>query len=705
MSKEKDLSDPVQYIKGVGPFRARLLARLGIKTLRDALFSIPYRYEDRSSIKKIIHLRPNEFMTVTGRVRQTRIVSPNPRLKIFELVISDSSGIFTAKWFNQGYLEKVFNRDDEVVLYGLIKLNYRGTGLEMVNPEYEILNGDDSEQMQTNIHTGRIVPIYRLTEGLSQKQMRNIMYSILNACQQHISEDPMPLDILQRHKLPAFSESIQNIHFPSADISLDDLNRGTTVYHRRLVFDELFTFQTGLAIMKKDSLTNKGISFAAHGMLIKKLMSRLPFKLTAAQQRVLQEIKKDMNSDVPMNRLVQGDVGSGKTIVAVSAMLIAVENGYQAALMAPTEILAVQHYINISQMLKEIDVKVHLITGSIKLKGKKKIAETIKTDEANILIGTHALIQENVSFEKLGLVVIDEQHRFGVVQRATLKKKGLNPDTIVMTATPIPRTLAMTLYGDLDCSVIDELPPGRTPIQTMLFDESERTMNEIYRLIETETKNGRQVYFVYPLIEESEKIDLESAIEGAKALQKRFSHLKVGLIHGRMKAEEREDIMGRFKDGSINILVSTTVIEVGIDVPNATLMIIKHAERFGLAQLHQLRGRVGRGSSRSYCVLLQHKSTEDSRKRLGVMVRTTDGFIIAEEDLKIRGQGEFFGTKQSGVPDFKVTNLFRDVKILEDARREAFLFIEKNKNLNDYPGLKKYFMDFWGKKIELSKVG
>ncbi len=702
MPAEKDLSDPVQYIKGVGPFRAGLLARLGIRTLKDALFCLPYRYEDRSSIKRIIHLKPNEFKTVTGRVLQTRIITPKPRFKIFELIITDGSGIFTAKWFNQPYLEKVFNRKDEVVLYGLTKPNYNNTGLEMVNPEYEILTGDDNDFGQANIHTGRIVPIYGLTEGLSQKQMRNIMHTILNVCRVHIS-DPMPEDIIQMHKLLALRESIEHIHFPPAGVSLDDLNRGTTPYHRRLVFDELFTFQMGLALMKKGGLTMKGIPFNVRGMLVDRLLSSLPFKLTSAQQRVIQDIRDDMKSSLQMNRLIQGDVGSGKTIVAVAAMLTVVENGYQAALMAPTEILAVQHYINISQMLRNIGVKVKLITGSSKLDGKKKITESIKAVDANILIGTHALIQENVSFEKLGLVVIDEQHRFGVVQRATLREKGLIPDTIVMTATPIPRTLALTLYGDLDCSVIDELPPGRTPIRTMLFDA--KTKDEIYRLIDVETKKGRQVYFVYPIIDESEKIDLKSAITGAKGLQERFPHLKVGLIHGRMKADEREDIMGKFKDGLIDILVSTTVIEVGIDVPNATLMIIIHAERFGLAQLHQLRGRVGRGSERSYCALLHYKSTEDSRKRLGVMVKTTDGFIIAEEDLKIRGQGEFFGTKQSGMPDFKVTNLFRDVGILEEARKEAFSFIEKNKTLNNYPGLKKSFSDFWGKRIELSKVG
>lgn len=705
MNKGKDLSAPIQYLKGVGPFRSKLLARLGINTLRDALFYLPYRYEDRSSIKKIIHLKSNQFNTVIGKVIKTSIKVPQsykkPSLKIFELIISDGSGIITAKWFNQPYLEKVFKAKDEVVLYGMVKLNYWETGFEMVNPEYEILSGDDSEPVQSNIHTGRIVPIYRLTDGLSQKQMRNIMYSIMNIAIPYIV-DPIPTEVIQKHKLPELKESIENVHFPSADLSIDELNKGVSLYHKRLVFDELFTFQIGLALMKKGDAAQKGISFSPNYRLINVLLSKLTFKLTSAQQRVFTEIIKDMKSDIPMNRLIQGDVGSGKTIVALLAMLACVESGYQAAMMVPTEILAEQHYINISNMLKDIGVKVQLITGSKKMNSKKKIIDVITNEQADIVVGTHALIQENINFEKLGLIVIDEQHRFGVIQRASLRKKGLNPDTIVMTATPIPRTLALTLYGDLDYSIIDELPPNRNPIITILLDKKRE--NHRFKLIEDEIKKGGQVYIVYPLIDQSEKIDLESAIAGAEDIKKRFPDVTVGLIHGRMKAEEREYIMQKFKDGDIKILVSTTVIEVGVDVPRASLMIIMNAERFGLAQLHQLRGRVGRGNSQSYCILLQHKANEDARKRLNVMVETTDGFVIAEEDLNIRGHGEFLGTKQSGMPDFKVTNLFRDAKILEKARKEAFTFIEKNHSLNTYPELKKSLQDFWGDRIELLKT-
>ncbi len=700
---EKDLSSPVQYIKGVGPQRARLLARLGIKTIRDALFYLPYRYEDRSSTKKIAHLRPEELNAVTGKILKADVITPNPRrpkLKIFELIISDGSGIIRGKWFNQLYLKKLFKPGQEVVLYGTVKYNYWGTGFEIINPEYEMLDEIDNDEPQPNsvqIHTGRIAPIYRLTEGLSQKQIRSIMYSVMNHSVSGL-QDPMPHEIIKAYNLPSLRESLSNVHFPDVKSSLGDLNRGASPYHQRLAFDELFTLQLGLASIKKGEVLEKGIAFSPDGRLVNRLLDKLPFKLTGAQEKVFKDILKDMQSPVPMNRLIQGDVGSGKTIVALMSMLTAVECGYQAALMAPTEILAEQHCINIHRLVEDLGLKIHLLTGS----KKNKEVETTSSGDTDIVIGTHALIQEGVSFKELGLIVIDEQHRFGVMQRATLRKKGTNPDTLIMTATPIPRTLALTLYGDLDYSVIDELPPNRSPIITKLFHEKNK--NQIYALISEETKKGRQVYVVYPVIEESEKTDLKSAITGAEGLRKMFSHLKVGLIHGRMKPVEREEAMKEFKSGNIHILVSTTVIEVGVDVPNATLMVIIHAERFGLAQLHQLRGRVGRGSSQSYCVLLSYGGSEDARKRLEVMVKTTDGFRIAEEDMNIRGPGEFFGTKQSGMPDLKVANLLRDAKILETARKEAFALIESDSALRGYPQLRKSIEDFWGKRLELFKT-
>ena len=698
-----DLSSPVQYIKGVGPQRAGLLSRLGITTIRDSLFYLPCRYEDRSSAKKIVHLSYDVFHTITGKVVSAEVVTPNPRrprLKIFEVVITDGSGLLKAKWFNQIYLKRIFKPGQEVVLYGLVKRNYWGAGFELTNPEYEILDESDSASAPANsvqIHTGRVVPLYRLTEGLSQKQLRNIIHAVLGSSISSL-EDTTPAEIIKALGLPGLQESLMNVHFPEASDSLEDFNRGVSLYHQRLAFDELFILQLGLAALKRGEVREKGIAFSPDGRSINRLLGALPFKLTKAQERVFEDILRDMRAPVPMNRLIQGDVGSGKTIVALLSMLAAVESGYQAALMAPTEILAEQHYINIHGLVEDLGLTIQLLTGSKKNKG----LDTISSGNADIVIGTHALIQEGVSFKKLGLIVIDEQHRFGVMQRATLKKKGTNPDTLIMTATPIPRTLALTLYGDLDYSVIDELPPNRSPVITRQVYEKQK--HSVYRLIEDEAKKGRQIYVVYPVIEETDKTNLKAAITGREAFQMKFPQLKVGLIHGRMKPAEREEIMREFKSGSIHILVSTTVIEVGVDVPNATLMIIIHAERFGLAQLHQLRGRVGRGGSQAYCILLSYGLTEDSKRRLDVMVKTNDGFIIAEEDLNIRGPGEFFGTKQSGLPDLKVANIVRDVKLLEAARKEAFSLMEKDPSLSAYPRLRNSLEDFWGKRLELFKT-
>lgn len=705
MNKLKDLTNPVQYVKGVGPYRSKLLARLGINTLRDALFYLPYRYEDRRTIKKIAQLKPEESTTVMGKILKINVKNINnykkPGLTILELIISDGTGILTAKWFNQPYLEKTFKVKDEVILYGLVKPNYWMTALEMLNPEYEILAGDELSE-QANLHIGRIVPIYKITEGLSQRQMRGLMDSILTSAIPCIT-DPIPPDIVQRKGLPDLKESLQKVHFPTSELSLTELNQGESIYHKRLVFNELFIFQTGIALMKNPNSKNNGISFSPTFQYINRLLQNLPFKLTKAQERVFEDVLRDMRESSPMNRLIQGDVGSGKTIVALLAILACIESGYQAVLMAPTEILAEQHYQNILNLLGSISIKTELLTGSRKINNRKRSSETITMDKAELVVGTHALIQESVSFENLGLVVIDEQHRFGVMQRASLKKKGANPDTIVMTATPIPRTLALTLYGDLDYSVIDELPPGRSPIKTVLLDKGRQ--NYRFKFIEEELQRGGQVYIVYPLIEESEKMDLDSAIKGYEEIKKRYHQLSVGLVHGRLKAEERQSIMDKFKEGLIKILVSTTVIEVGVDVPNAGLMIIMNAERFGLAQLHQLRGRVGRGNKQSLCLLVPNKINEDARRRLEVIANTTNGFLIAEEDLKIRGQGEFFGTKQSGMPDFKITNLLRDAKILEEARKEAFSFVEKNQTLANYPQLKESLQNFWGNRIDLFKVG
>lgn len=698
-----DLASPLQYVKGVGPQRALYLARLGINTIRDALFYLPCRYEDRSSLIKIVRLVPDRLNTIAGKVVSADIITPNPRrprLRLFELVITDGSGVLKAKWFNQAYLKKVFKPGQEVVLYGMIKRNYWGSGFDMTNPEYEIISSTDEgpeEPTADQIHTGRIVPVYHLTEGLSQKQLRNIMHTVVSSAASSV-QDTMPQEIIGPYRLPGLAESILNVHFPVPPVSLDELNRGVSPYHQRLSFDELFTFQAGLAIIKKGDILEKGITFHPDKRLTGRLRSALPFTLTGAQERVLEEISRDMISAAPMHRLIQGDVGSGKTIVALLSMLAAVESGYQAALMAPTEILAEQHYLNIHALVESLGLKIHLLTGS----RKNKKTEIAALEDSDIVIGTHALIQENVSFKKLGFIIIDEQHRFGVMQRATLRKKGANPDTLIMTATPIPRTLALTLYGDLDYSIIDELPPNRSPVITRQLGEKQKEY--IYRIMEEEVKKGRQAYIVYPVIEESDKTNLKAAITGMEALKVKFPQFRIGLLHGRMKPAEREEVMREFKDGAIQILVSTTVIEVGVDVPNATLMIIIHAERFGLAQLHQLRGRVGRGGSQSHCILLHYGMADDARRRLGVMVSTNDGFKIAEEDLAIRGPGEFFGTKQSGLPDLKVANIVRDAKLLELARREAFALIERDPQLGKHKQLRRSIEDFWGRKLEFFKT-
>ncbi|MBF0560037.1 MAG: ATP-dependent DNA helicase RecG [Nitrospirae bacterium] len=705
-----DLASPIQYVKGVGPQRARYLARLEINNVRDALFHLPYRYEDRSSLIKISQLAAAladaRMITVAGKVLSAEVVTPNPRgprrggLRIFELLLNDGSGSLRAKWFNQAYLKKHFKPGQDVVLYGVVKNNYWGTGLEMTNPEYEIMDdGDDdtTHPSSDQIHTGRIVPVYHLTEGISQKQLRSVMYTIISSVVSSV-RDTMPHEIISRYHLPGLSESMANVHFPGPGIALDSLNSGSSPYHERLSFDELFTFQAGLAIIKKGEVLEKGISFHPNGSLADRLRADLPYTLTGAQERVLSDILNDMRSPVPMNRLIQGDVGSGKTIVALLAMLAAVESGYQAALMAPTELLSEQHYMNIHPLVEKLGLKIQLLTGS----KKNKNIETISSGDANIVVGTHALIQESISFKNLGLIVIDEQHRFGVMQRATLRKKGVNPDTLIMTATPIPRTLALTLYGDLDYSVIDELPPNRSPVITRQLSEKQKEY--IYQLMDEQVKKGSQTYIVYPVIEESDKTTLKAAITGMEALKAKFPQYNIGLLHGRMKPAEREEVMREFKKGSLHILVATTVIEVGVDVPNATLMVIIHAERFGLAQLHQLRGRVGRGSGQSHCILLNYGAAEDAAKRLAVMVRTNDGFKIAEEDLAIRGPGEFFGTKQSGLPDLKVANIVRDAKLLEVARKEAFALIEKDTQLQNYPELRRSIEDFWGMKLDLFKT-
>lgn len=702
-----DLETPIQYIKGVGPRRRELFGRIGINNAEDALYYLAWRYEDRSIIKKISQLIPEKEETIIGIIKASGVVVTRRRgLKIFEMAVEDETGIIYAKWFNQPYLNKLFKNGQKVMLSGKVRLNsYHGYGLEIENPGFEIVEEDkDMQTPKESLHMGRIVPVYHETYGLNSRRIRDVIKEILGHLLIRLV-DPIPDQILQRNRLIPLKEAIYNVHFPPDGSDINLLNRGESEAHKRLAFDEFFLLELGLVIKKMTaSNEKKGIKFNTNGPLSKRLSEILSFKLTSAQVRVINEIKSDMASQHPMNRLIQGDVGSGKTIVAIAAMVIAVENGYQAAMMAPTEILAEQHRINMKKLLEVLEVKSCLLINGMNQKEKAKAVKSIAGGEVSIVFGTHAIIQEGVMFKNLGIAVIDEQHKFGVLQRANLKKKGYNPDILIMTATPIPRTLALSLYGDLDVSIIDELPPGRSPVETKLIYESKR--DEAYRIIKEEVRRGRQVYIVYPLIEESEKSDLKAAMNMTERLKTSiFPDLSVALIHGKMKPGEKEEVMNSFKERKIDILAATTVVEVGIDVPNATVMLIEHAERFGLAQLHQLRGRVGRGNSSSYCLLMaSYPISEEAKRRLDVMVRSQDGFMIAEEDLKIRGPGEFFGTRQSGLPEMKVANVIRDASLLEIAREEAIKLIVEDPELRSYPELKDYLNKKWKERLELITI-
>lgn len=697
-----DMQRDIQYVKGVGPARAKLLNRLGIFTVEDFLYYIPFRYEDRSNLRPINDISKSGsagFLTVQGKVESSRIViTPRQRKKIFEAVIGDGTGYITAKWFNQPYLKEVLRKGSTVVVSGHVKSDYHGYGICMEGPEFEVIGAGDTDL----IHTGRIVPVYHVTNGLSQKVMRGIVKEVLDSIS---IPEIIPADLLSKYNLPVLHESINNIHFPPEGTGMDTLNNGGTMAHNRLAFEEFYLLETGLAMKKTSVIKESGIAFNTHGNLPGRFSSLLPYKLTPSQQRVIKEIEEDMAVPYPMNRLLQGDVGCGKTVVAITAMLTAIENGYQSVLMAPTEILAEQHNRNIRTYLEQLGIPSIVLTSGVKPKERAAVLNDISSGKVRIIIGTHALLEEGVKFQRLGLAVIDEQHKFGVLQRATLKEKGYNPDVLIMTATPIPRTLALTVYGDLNLSVIDELPPGRMPVQTRWLYGDRR--KDAYYIMQEELKKGRQSYVVYPLVEESEKVDLKGAVEMAEKLRKAFNGYNVGLLHGRMKSAEKEVIMEGFKNNNIHILVSTTVVEVGVDVPNATVMVIEHAERFGLSQLHQLRGRVGRGGDKSYCLLLtEGYISEDGRRRLTVMERTNNGFEIAEEDLSIRGPGEFFGTRQSGLPELKVANILRDAKVLEIARREAFELV-MNDPLLSLPGhklLRNAIERRWKDKLKLATV-
>ena len=698
------LLTPIQYIKGVGPKRAKLFEKKGILTVEDGLYFLPRSYEDRRHLKKISELMAGGKETGFGEILLSGTAFyQNKKKRVFEVVVGDGSGTITLKWFrgNERYLKERFKKGQKMIFSGEVRwFNYQK---EIHHPDVEIVEGDIEEDY---LNFKRIVPIYSETEGLYQRTLRRLLKSIVDGYSDELMS-PIPAEIVERQDLIDFSEAFRRVHFPPDGESIEKLNLQRSDGHRRIIFDEFFFLELGLALKKRGVALEAGISFKTGGTLSQKLLNQLSFQLTRAQERALAEIVEDMERPHPMNRLIQGDVGSGKTIVALLASLRAVEFGYQAAIMAPTEVLAEQHYLTIHRWVEPLGVGVALLTSNIKGSEREEIYDRIRRGEVQIVIGTHAVIQEQVEFHRLGLAIIDEQHKFGVVQRGLLKKKGGNPDVLVMTATPIPRTLAMTIYGDLDISLIDEMPPGRMPVETRVFPESAR--NRVYRIVEEEVKKGRQVFIVYPLVEESEKLDLKDATQMAEHLQKDvFPGFRIGLLHGRMKSDEKEAIMGEFKERAIHILVATTVIEVGIDIPNASVMVVEHAERFGLSQLHQLRGRIGRGQYPSKCILLaQYRSSEEAKIRLRAMEQTNDGFKIAEQDLELRGPGEFFGIRQSGLPDFRVAHLIRDTPILIEARREAFRLVQGDPDLEkpSHSALKDVLKKRWKGRLELATIG
>jgi ATP-dependent DNA helicase RecG len=691
----------VQYVKGIGPKLAEVLAAKGIETLDDLLHYLPFRYEDRLNPKGITELRAGEMATVIAEVRTSGLFRTR-RMPIFQMTAGQGRTRLKCIWFNATYLKDKFKPGQIVALYGKVEEDYRGGELQLTQPQFEIIGeadgvADSAEQkLAASLEIGRIVPIYESAgQGrLTSRWFRRIIHTALENLPSDLP-DPIP-EIVRRHlSLISPREALQKVHWPDPGESIEDLLCSRTPAHVRLIVEELFFVELGLELKRREQKTQTGIAFQLDDRARAAIKKILPFHPTGAQKRVLKEIASDMEKPFPMRRLLQGDVGSGKTIVAFEAAIIAIENGYQVALMAPTEILAQQHYFSARRILESAGYRVVLLTGSMEDDRKREIRRHIAQGNAQLVIGTHALIEQKVEFAKLGMVIVDEQHRFGVLQRFKLMKKSSEgrvarvvtgdspvqpepssapcpePDVLVMTATPIPRTLALTLYGDLDVSVIDEMPPGRTPIITRCVSDDRSP--EVWDFVRKQVAAAHQAYVVYPVIEENEETELKAAMKMYKELSQRiFPDLKVAVLHGRMEPNLKEQVMRLFQEGELDILVATTVIEVGVDVANATMMVIEHADRFGLSQLHQLRGRIGRGAAKSYCVLMTGgKISEDGERRLDAMVRTNDGFEIAELDLELRGPGEFFGTRQAGMPSFQVANLIRDRQLLEAAKREA----------------------------------
>jgi len=700
------LTQSIQFLKGVGPARAQMLRRLGIETIGDALALLPRRYDDRTNLKPIRSLQVGTQETFEGTILVSGSSRTRRARRLYEMIVGDATGTMRCLWFqfHEAYMRQRYRTGQRVIVTGEVRINaYSGQRKEVHHPDLELIEADEREPL----HTGRMVPVYPATEGLHQKTLRTVIKRIVDEYA-HQVEDCLPPALRERLHLMEASQALREVHFPSADADLEALNHWSSEAHRRLVFEEFFLLELGLALRQRDTtIEERRVAYRGTGVLADQLRTQLAFKLTTAQEHVLAEIMANMRRPHPMNRLLQGDVGSGKTIVALLAMLLAIESGFQAAIMVPTEILAEQHYLTMRRLVEPLGVRVMLLTSAIKGSRRRELLETIAAGDVDLIVGTHALIQEGLEFKALGLAVIDEQHRFGVLQRATLKRKGYSPDVLVMTATPIPRTLAMTVYGDLEVSIIDELPPGRLPVITQLCYESRR--GQSYELMRQVLRQGRQVYVVYPLIEESEKTDLRAATAMAEQLQREvLPEFRVGLLHGRLKSNHKEHIMRAFSTGDLEVLVSTTVIEVGVDVPNATLMLVEHAERFGLAQLHQLRGRVGRSHHQAYCLLMaDFPMSEEAKQRLQTLTEHDDGFMIAERDLEIRGPGEFLGTRQSGLPELRVAHLIRDQRVLAEARREAFALVAEDPHLSrpEHEGLRQALMNRWQQKFELMHVG
>lgn len=663
----QDLS--IQYLKGIGPKRAKLFKRLGINFKKDLLYYFPRRYEDRSNFMPLAKLKEGIFACAKGKIIASQNFSTFRGRSMFKTTLSDNTGKIYLVWFNQPYLKNIFKNNDTVVIYGKPE-KYNGR-MQIINPEYEIIEEKECFNIKNSLNLGRIVPIYPLTKGLSQHQIRKLIKACLDEEVSRL-EEFLPYHLRNRHSLINLAQALINIHFPrNNDLEIRS--------YRRLAFDEFFILQVLVTLQKIKFKNQIGISHRIDNSILKNFRDNLDFNLTSAQEKVINEILKDMAGSRPMHRLLQGDVGSGKTVVAIFAALCAIRGGYQVAFMVPTEILVQQHYKNIvdrlsSFVIRERNIKTTMLASSLNKKEKEKIYREIKEGKIDLVIGTHALLEPNLKFKNLGLVIIDEQHKFGVSQRTILTRKNQNIDVLVMTATPIPRSLAMTLYGNLDLSVMGELPPGRGVIKTIALETTKREY--LYEFVRKILLKGKQVYFVYPIIEESEKLDLLAAEEMYESLRSGiFKDFEVGLVHGRLKSGESYRIMQDFKDAKIDILVSTTLIEVGLDIPNATCMVIEHTERFGLSQLHQLRGRVGRGPDESFCILVSDSTTQEAQARINAMVKFNDGFKIAEEDLAIRGPGDFFGFRQHGLPEFKIADPLKEIELLETAKKEAINLI------------------------------